>query len=403
MKILQINTADTRGGAAKVAYRLGKELERTGHKTSMFVGQKFSDDKNIFLLNNKKSLGMRIRKKLAYYFANDIDLFNSDKILNTQKFKEADIIHCHNLHSYYFNLNTLKKISRLKPVVWTFHDMWPITAHCAHSFGGDLQNGFFQCPSLEIFPPIAWHNQKYLESTKKRIYENSKFHIVTPSRWLGELVGQSLLKNKPASLIYNGVDTSIFRPHSKENVRRELNLPQDKKIVLSVIKGGQSNPWKGPDYLNKVIKYFNENDGVVFANIGGDQELSPNMISLPRINDEAILAKYYSAADVLLYPSIADNCPLVVIEAQACGLPVVSFRTGGIPEIIEHLKTGFIADYKDTKGLADGVNYILNLKQEESDNLRKNSVNNVEEKFTLTRMANSYLKLYEDLIYQFRR
>lgn len=404
MNILQINTADTRGGAAKVAYRLGKELNKAGHQISMFVGQKFSDDKNVFLLNDKKSLGMRIRKKLAYYFANDIDLFSSDKILKTREFKEADIVHCHNLHSYYFNLNILKKISRLKPIVWTFHDMWPITAHCAHSFGGELQNGFFQCPSLEIFPPLAWHNEKYLESNKKQVYENSKFHIVTPSLWLGKLVGQSILKNRPISLIYNGVDTNIFKPYPKENTRREFNLHRDKKIILSVIKGGQSNPWKGPDYVNRVQKHFSKNDSLVFVNIGGnDHELSPNTISIPRINDEAVLAKYYSTADMLLYPSVADNCPLVALEAQACGLPIVAFKTGGIPEIVGHKETGYIADYKDTSRLIEGINYILNLGAEDSDNLIKNSVKNVEEKFTLTKMANSYLKLYEDLIYQFRR
>ncbi len=405
MNILQINTADTRGGAAKVAYRLDKELEKIGHQTSVFVGQKFSDDKNVFLLNDKKSFAMRVRKKLAYYFANDIDLFSSDKILKTREFREADIIHCHNLHSYYFNLNTLKKISRLKPVVWTFHDMWPITAHCAHSFGGALKdNGFFTCPSLEIFPPLAWHNEKYLESNKKGVYENSKFHIVTPSRWLGDLVGRSILKNRLISLIYNGIDTNIFKPYPREEIRHKLNLPNDKKIILSVMKKGQSNPWKGTDYANIVIESFKENINVVFINIGSsDDKQSPNTISIPRISDEGILAQYYSAADLLLYPSIADNCPLVALEAQACGLPLVAFKTGGIPEIIGHKKTGFIAGYKNTGGLIEGINHILNLGLEDYDNLRKNSIKNVEEKFTLAKMTDSYLKLYEDLIHQFRR
>ncbi|MDP3731153.1 MAG: glycosyltransferase, partial [bacterium] len=153
MNILQINTTDNRGGAAKVAYRLKTSLEKLGHKTSMLVGRKYTNDENVFILNDLKSFGQRVRKKLAYYLANDIDLFSSDKIIKTEAFRKADLIHCHNLHSYYFNLNTLKKISKLKPIIWTFHDMWPITPHCVHSFDGPLKNGFLQCPSLEIFPP----------------------------------------------------------------------------------------------------------------------------------------------------------------------------------------------------------------------------------------------------------
>ena len=396
MRILQINTADTRGGAAKVAYCLSKELKKMGHQSTMLVGQKFSSDENVFLFNDKKSFSMRLRRKMAYYFANDIDLFSSDKILKTKEFKEADIIHCHNLHSYYFNLNTLKKISRLKPIIWTFHDMWPITAHCGHTFGSEMGNGFFKCPSLETFPPIAWHNERYLESRKKKIYENSKFHIVTPSKWLLKLVDQSILKNKPTSLIYNGIDTNIFKPYPMENARHELGLPKDKKIVLSVIKGGQSNPWKGPNYISKAVKYFSNNEKVVFANIGGnDHELAQNMISIPRVNDETILAKYYSAADALLYPSTADNCPLVVLEAQACGLPVVAFETGGIPELIKDKKTGHIANYKDADDLNYYLGFLINNSQQQVEEMRKRSTERVCEMFTLNLMVDKYLQLYK--------
>src|SRR3989338_4442165 len=170
MRILQINTIDKRGGAAKVSYSLKKELEKRGHETSMFVGRKYSDEKNIKLLNDVSSFSNKVRRKLSYWLANDIDVFFSDHILKTEEFKKADIVHCHNLHSNYFNLRTLEKISRIKPAIWTFHDMWPITAHCAHSFDGNLKkNGFFACPSLDIPPAIAWHNEKYLEKRKNKI------------------------------------------------------------------------------------------------------------------------------------------------------------------------------------------------------------------------------------------
>lgn len=401
MNVLQINTLDKKGGAAKVAYSLKEELEYRGHETSMFVGRKYSDEKNIKLLNDTRSFSGKARRKLAYWLANDIDLFSSDHILKTPEFKKADIIHCHNLHSYYFNLNTLKKISRLKPVVWTFHDMWPITAHCAHAFDGEInEKGFFACPTLDIPPAIAWHNEKYLEKRKKGIYERANFHIVTPSKWLADKVGQSVLKNKPITVIYNGVDVSIFKPYDREECRRLLGLPLDKQIILVAAKGGQSNPWKGGNYAQDLIKAFIGDSRAFFVDLGGDtsQNGSVRVKSVSYVSDPNTLAKYYSASDVLLYPSIADNCPLVVLEAMACGLPVVSFATGGIPELVNHQKTGYIARYKVIDDLTAGVQWMLNRSFQEYLALRQIVTEKINSDFTLEKMADQYLKLYEEMV-----
>jgi len=353
----------------------------------MFVGRKYSDDENVHLLNDTQSLSGKIRRKLAYYLANDIEIFRSDKLLEAKEFKRADIVHCHNLHSYYFNLKTLVKIVRQKPVVWTMHDMWPLTAHCAHSFGGEVKNGFFQCPNKTIFPPIAWHNEKHLENLKRKVYREVNFHIVTPSDWLKDKVSQSVLRDKPTSLVYNGVDIDVFKPQIKARARAELGLPPDKKIILSVIKKGQSNPWKGPDYLAAAITRYHNNPDIAFVNIGSD---------IPFVKSQTTLAKYYSAADILLYPSIADNCPLVVLEAQACGLPVVAFRTGGIPEIIEHEKTGYITDYRNLDDLKRGINFILSLPDNILTEFKDRSISNMLQKFTLDIMTDKYLEIYKE-------
>src|SRR3989344_5492413 len=109
MRILQINTIDKKGGAAKVAYSLKENLDKKGHEVFMSVGRKYSDNKTVTILNDVRSLSGRVRKKLAYWLANDIDVFSSDHLLETDEFKKADIIHCHNLHSNYFNLGSLEK------------------------------------------------------------------------------------------------------------------------------------------------------------------------------------------------------------------------------------------------------------------------------------------------------
>lgn len=399
MNILFLNTMDNRGGASRVAYSLKHGLEKLGHKTSMFVGEKHSSDENVFVLNNKKSLGGRIRRKLAYWLANDIDLFSSDKLIKTPQFKEADIVHCHNLHSYFFNLRTLEKISKLKPVVWTFHDMWPITAHCAHSYDAGVKDGFFRCPSLDIFPPIAWHNEKYLEQIKRKIYARSNFHIVTPSNWLKEKISQTLLKNKPISLIYNGIDTDIFKPNDKTTIRQELGLPQDKKIILSVIKGRLSNPWKGGKFILEAKTHYKDRPDILFINLGAyetaKENKKNNVWELPYVQNQSELAKYYAAADALLYPTLADNCPLVVLEALACGLPVISFRTGGVPELIDHQKIGYIADYANTQDLIHGLDWLFALSLYDRNEMRLAAAQTAQSKFTLNQMIQNHLDLYQ--------
>ena len=394
MNVLQINTADTKGGAGKVAYSLKNELVKMGHSSTLLVSRKYSQDNDVKLIRPDSNFRRRALKKLTYYLANDLDLFPAEHILKMPEFKNADIIHCHNLHTNYFNLRTLEKISKLKPVVWTFHDMWPLTAHCAHSFDGALnQNGFFTCPSLDIYPPIAWHNEKYLENKKSKIYTKSNFHIVTPSKWLADKVGQSLLKDKLLTIIYNGIDTNIFKSLPKEQSRQELNLPQDKKIVLIVAKHGQSNPWKGGNHAQEIMNSYKNNSDVYFVDLGGDENKKEgNIETVSYINSRETLVKYYSAADVLLYPSLADNCPLVVLEALASALPVVSFDTGGIPELVEHKKTGYIAKYENTEDLKNGLEFTLGL----------GNINPIN-KFNVEKMAADYLSLYNDLIKNYNK
>ena len=403
LNILQINTADTKGGAGKVAYYLQNELKKRGHNSTILVSRKYSKDDNIKLIRPDSNLRRRFLKKLTYYMANDIDLFRSEHIFKMPEFKNADIVHCHNLHSNYFNLSTLKKISQLKPVIWTFHDMWRVTAHCAHAFNGKLkENGFFTCPSLEIYPPIAWHNEKYLENKKQKIYQESNFHIATPSKWLADKVSQSMLKNKPLSVIYNGINTKIFNPLPQEQCRKELDLPQNKKIVLVVAKKGKLNPWKGGNYAQEMTDAYKNNPAVYFVDLGGDEnKIETNTRTVGYINNQETLTKYYSAADILLYPSLADNCPLVVLEAMACGLPVVSFDTGGIPELIEHRVNGYMAKYKNADDLRAGLEYLLKLSPQETENMRQHSVNKIKIGFNIEKMTDQYLDLYKKEIGNF--
>src|SRR3990167_8363170 len=139
----------------------------------------------------------------------------------------------------------------------------------------------------------------------------------------------------------------------------------------------RDDPWKGWPFIVEIAEQFKDSKDIIFINIGRIAGDGSNLLGIPPVSEEEILAKYYSAAYILLYPSIADNCPLVVLEAMACGLPVVSFNTGGIPELVEHKTNGYIAEYKNQKDLEAGIKYLLNLSSQEIEKMGKDSITKI--------------------------
>lgn len=396
MNILQISTCDNKGGAARVAWALKQELEKRDHNTSMFVKHKFSSADNVYRVTNSF-----FQRLLPIVFASDLDFSRSDNILKTEQYRQADIVHCHNLHGNYFNLSTLQKMAQEKPLIWSLHDMWAITPHCAYAFDGQLKNGFYQCPSRNIRPPILWPNEKYLEWKKKNVYKSVSFEVVVPSHWLEQKTKVSVLGNQHISLIYYGVDTTIFKKHPKNETREKLSLPRDRKIIVFVADGGENNPWKGWEYVQNIIYHYRRNKTILFLCIGGDQKNqrlnTKNIQYIPFIFDKSLLAQYYSTSDVFLLTSLADNFPNTVLEAMSCGLPVVSFDVGGVKEAVIHKENGYITKYKDTKDLIRGINYIFRLNKSELENISFNSITRIKKYFSLTRMIKNYINLYQSL------
>ena len=309
-----------------------------------------------------------------------------------------NIIHLHNIHGGYFQTNLLPKLAKIAPIVWTFHDMFPITGHCAHSFECEKwKTGCGNCERLDIYPSIKKDRTKFLWNYKNRIYNSADFTIVTPSLWLKKCVEQSFLKNKEVRLIYNGIDLETFKKNDKAEARSELALPQDKKIVLFSANGGVKNPFKGGDFVFQSFEKLKNRSDILFLNIGGkNEEKSANWLDFGYIKEPQTMAKLYSAADIYLFPTLADNCPLTAIESLACGLPVVTFETGGVPEIVENNKTGFLVKYKNGEMLTEALEKLL-----DDDDLRQKMSENAvaaSKRFSSKRMALEYLKLYEELL-----
>lgn len=402
MKILQINANDIIGGAAQLGFELHKKLSEKEINNKMLVGYKYSDDKNVYAIYKRNVLNKSykfILNNLNKYSSQQFRFYPKKRIINNKITREADIIHLHNLHGSYFNLAILPLLAKEnKKIVWTLHDMWATTGHCSHAYDCErYKTGCGNCPYLDTYPALRTDNTKNLWRDKEAIYKKTNMTIVTPSKWLKNIVEKSVLKDKDIKLIYNGIDTNIFKPGDKKSIRKKLKLPENHKIIIFIAYMGFANTEKGGNYLKNIVDKIQDKK-ITILNIGGKnaQTSEKNIINIPYIKDKNILADYYRSADLFVFPTLAENFPLTVLESMACGTPVVSFETGGVPEIIEHKKDGYVAKYKDVNDLYNGTKKIL-----DDDELRKKMSDmgsaKIKNKFSLDIMANKYINLYKEL------
>lgn len=394
MKILMINKGDTGGGGYKVVWDLTNGLIEAGHEVNMFVQDKITASPIV-----KTIPYSRWRFYLSHLLGTDFDWFKTDFILDTPAFKEADIIHLNNIHSHYFNLKTLAKMCQLKPVVWTFHDLWPVTSFGPHPTDKTIHDGFYWSPTWSTRSMFKKINQRYLISRKRALYKKIKFNIIVPSKYMLDSLKGTALDKFPISLIYNGIDPQVFKPQDKIEARAKLNLPQNKKIFLFVANKGLSNNWKGGNYFSELVEHFVRDPEVLFLCIGGDkQDAHQNVKFVDFINDSQVLASYYSAVDGLIFSSLAESFGLVVVEAMSAGAPVVSFPVGIAPEAIEHKVNGYLADYKSSQSLIDGVEFIMSLPEVELQAMRQANRAKVLDKFDKKIMIESFQHLYNKIL-----
>ena len=306
----------------------------------------------------------------------------------------ADII---NLHWVNGEMMSIADIGQLpQPVVWTLHDMW---AFCgAEHYTNDIRwrEGYWRHnrPSYEGGFDLnrwTWH--------RKRKHWRKPFQIVTPSQWLADCVSKSaLMGDWPVTVIPYPIDTDIWQPVDKGLARQLLGLPQDVPLLLFGASGGTSDPRKGFDLLTAALDHLRgEIDGLELAVFGQGEPKQPMNLGFPvhymgRPQDPLSLRVLYSAADAMVIPSRQDNLPNTGLEAHACGTPVIAFKVGGLPDIVDHFKTGYLAT-----PLARGVQWVLG-----DGNLRKALSRSAFERalklWSPQVISNLYYRLYETLL-----
>ena len=419
MKVLIVNTSERTGGAAVAAGRLCDALNNHGVKARMLVRDKQSDDITVSALPHSLLLRWHflwerwvifwhLHFKREHLF--DIDIANSGTdITRLPAFREADVIHLHWVNQGMLSLADIRRILLSgKPVVWTMHDLWPATAICHYARGcRSYSNRCQRCPLL---PGKGGTNDLAARTwrRKQQMLSSGSIAFVACSRWLeGEAKRSALLRGHLVTSIPNAIDTHIYCQHDRSASRQALQLPTEGNVILFVSQR-VTDERKGISYfieaLQLLIKEHPElKDHTTVAILGGHADEVASRLPLPAhalgyIDDEQTIVSAYNAADVFVTPSLEDNLPNTIMEAMACGVPCVGFRVGGIPEMIDHLRNGFLAAPRNSSQLAQGIAWVLG--HADRDALQRDALRKVAHNYSQQSVALRYTEIYHQALAQ---
>ncbi|PNE25383.1 glycosyl transferase [Tannerella sp. oral taxon 808] len=419
MRVLFLNTSDSKGGAAIAAKRLMDTLRKEGIDVSMIVRDKATDDPAVIKIRSSKWMN-KIRfmyERLGIFIHNG---FNRENLFavsqaNTgvdisryNEVKRADIIHIHWINQGFLSLKDVQRLVAIgKPIVWTMHDMWPCTGICHHA--RDCVSFMSQCGGCFFLQSKKERDLSTAVFQKKQqwIFFEENITMVGCSQWLARKAKISALtKNHRVVSIPNPIDIQQFKSYSdKENCRRRLGLPEHKQLILFGA-ANVTDKRKGIYYLIDAINRLLVVDPCLAEKMGivafGEAKAEfVNLVKIPvyplgYVFDVSQIVALYNAIDVFVTSSLEENLPNTIMEAMACGVPCVGFRIGGIPEMIDHKENGYIAAYKDADDLAAGIDWMLN--KADRDELSRNARRKVEENYSEAVVAKQYIQLYQRLL-----
>lgn len=417
VRIIHLNTYAGNGGAGRACARLHKALKAEGLDSEMVVNFQFRENPEFVNLSrgffNKwlTAFGIILERYYSKFITKPIAIPFSFPLWgrNVSKLnllQSADIIHVHWINHAFLRPADLEKLSVLnKPIVWTFHDSNAFTGGCHVRYECDhFLKECGNCPVLKNSGPDDHSHKIWLQ--KKNAYSGLNFTVIAPGRWMADSVRMSsLLRSAKVVNIPNTLDTQVFKPTDKASARQILSLSSEKFIMMSGFMPSRMDLHKGTSYLLDAIELFAANydldpdqmELVIFGN--RDEKNVPDFpirtTFLGTISDDEKLALCYSAADVFLAPSLEDNLPNTVMESLACGTPVVAFRTGGIPDMVQHQQNGYLAEYRSSADLARGIAWVYSANRQV---LSLNSRRTIEDSFSEHIIARRHIDLYESLL-----
>jgi len=440
LNILQINTADIGGGAESSARNLHIQYKKYGYTSWLAVGRKFTNDKTVIRipLFEKKSLlsplyellrtslekGQlkfqpisRLRTWLPrliswrrfnnwFHGGEDCLGYEVENLINNLP-EKPDVIHCHNLHGGYFNLESLTKLSHKYPIILNLCDTWLLTGHCSYSFNCERwQNGCGNCPDISIYPSIRKDRTDENWIIKKEIYEKSQLYVVGNSNWTINQAKQSMLKAADYTVIENGIDQKEFCPGDKVIARDNIGLSQKEIIIMFAANNIKKNRFKDFDTMEKAMSEVAERSSktITFVCVGqksDTKKISDNakIIFTGYIDNINKMVNYYRAADVYIHAAKAEASGKTITEALSCGTPVVATNIGGIPEQVIDGVNGYLYELENYSDMADKIISLLN-----NDELRMKMSRiapTTVERFNINNQTDQFINYYRKVIVNF--
>lgn len=399
MKVLQINTVYPNGSTGKIAKGIHDTCKT--ENISCITAYRYHE-KGIGHIDDTEVVGTwldcHIHNRLVKYtlLQGFFSCIQTKIFLKKITKYTPDIVHLHNLHGSYINLPLLFGFIKKNkiPVVWTLHDCWSFTGYCPHFVAAKCDKWKDGCAACEHYSALVSFSSdiiSWMWKQKKGMFTGiPNLTLVTPSGWLAGLVKESFLKDYPVKVINNGIDLSIFKP--RENSFREKHgITQDKHIVLGVAFGWGYR--KGLDVFLKLSETLGKDYQVVLVGTDDtiDQKLPENIISIHRTHNQTELAEIYSAADVFANPTREETFPTVNMEALACGTPVITFETGGSPEILDET-CGIVVPCDDVDAMERAIRHVCEDKPFSQEAcLKRAGCFSMQEKFR------EYVELYEQI------
>jgi glycosyltransferase involved in cell wall biosynthesis len=412
MNVLMLNTYDSQGGAAIATYRLYRGLRLIGVNSHLLVQSKRTDDPNVIgPLTKRESIFSNLRPHIdgvvTHLYRNHqkapfSSAWLADGLLSKVAKHNPDIIHLFWVSSGFLRIETLKNFQQ--PIVWTLHDMWPFTGGC-HYDGecGKFRQSCGKCPVL--LSEKEGDLSRWIWKRKQKSWGSIPIVVVATSNWLADMArSSSIFRNQRIEVIPNGIDTETYKPINKEVARSAYNLPQDKRLILFSAFSAISDKRKGNQLLMQAIEQISKvgwssKIELVIIGASGPENL-PDMGMkvhyMGQLRDEISQVLLYSAADVVVAPSLQENLSNTVMESLACGTPVVAFNIGGMPDMINHQVNGYLATPFEPSDLANGIVWVLENNQR-YDVLSKRARQVVLERYGLEKVAERYKSLYQSI------
>lgn len=412
MKVLHISTGFNHGGASIACKRL-VEAQREAGIDAKILTQEYGVFPDYVSSTTKNSLKKQLNflrlaweKFVFLFFQSSGNLRFQYSMANTGEtitshpwVKEADILHLHWINAGFLSLNEIKKLVHTgKPVVWTLHDIWPFTGGC--HIAADCINYQKNCLNCYYLKNSESHLSYLMLEKKKKIYDKKNIKFIAPSTWQQKRASTSnLLKNFKIIKIHNPI--RIFENLNDKIVcRKLLSLPNDKKLILFAAFNTKDKH-KGISFLLRALDILSANSQEIELVIIGKktnllESVNFKINYLGFISDDVRVRQIYKAVDVFVTPSVEDNLPNTVLESLSVGTPVVAFKTGGIPEMIDHAKNGYLAEYKNSEQLAEGINWCLENNKE--GKLSGEAIKTIQSKFSYSVIGKQFEVFYKNIL-----